>query len=354
MSCESKAFRIELAALGMTPGFLLYVGGSDARKYLSLIVEAWAALPGNLQAEHPLVLVGSMPEQDMASMGAIAKAKSTRPSNLRFLGQIPDEALADLYSACRAFVFPSWHEGFGLPALEAMAAGAAVIAANTSSLPEVVDLPEALFDPYDVTDITAHLERVLTDGMFRQCLQEHGPRQAAKFSWQRTAQDALDFFKTTADAVNPINAIAAEGSKPSGTEPSGQTTWQQRYESRLQALVARLADELALVANARQRTELMSECAAALERNEQFLMQRDFRRRGAISPWLIEGPFDSSYSLALLNRELARALRGKGVDVALRSTEGPGDFDPDPTFMAQNPDLGRWQWRARRRHSPLQ
>ena len=145
-------------------------------------------MPGNLQAEHPLVLVGSMPKQDIASLGAIAKATSTHPSNVRFLGQISDDALADLYGACSAFVFPSWHEGFGLPALEAMAAGAAVIAANASSLPEVVDLPEALFDPYDVTDITAHLERVLTDGAFRQCLQEHGPRQAAKFSWQRTAQ----------------------------------------------------------------------------------------------------------------------------------------------------------------------
>ena len=328
-----------LAALGLTPGFLLYVGGSDARKNLPRLVEAWAALPGNLQAEHPLVLVGSMPKQDIASLGAIAKATSAHPSNVRFLGQISDDALADLYGACSAFVFPSWHEGFGLPALEAMAAGAAVIAANASSLPEVVDLPEALFDPYDVTDITAHLERVLTDGAFRQCLQEHGPRQAAKFSWQRTAQDALAFFEKTVDAVNPVGAGVAEGGEPSDTESSGETTWQQRYESRLQALVVRLVDELAQVADPRQRTELMSECAAALERNEQFLMQRDFRRRGAISPWLIEGPFDSSYSLALLNRELARALCAAGVDVALRSTEGPGDFDPDPAFMAQNPDL---------------
>ena len=73
----------------------------------------------------------------------------------------------------------------------------------------------------------------------------------------------------------------------------------------------RLVDELAQVADARQRTELMSECAAALERNEQFLMQRDFRRRGAISPWLIEGPFDSSYSLALQSR-VGAALRGGG------------------------------------------
>ncbi len=331
-----ERYESRIVALGLTPGFLLYVGGSDARKNLSRLVEAWAALPGNLQAEHPLVLAGSMPEQDMDSLRVIAKATSSYPANLRFLGQISDKALLDLYGACSAFVFPSWHEGFGLPALEAMAAGAAVIAANASSLPEVVQLSEALFDPHDVTDITAHLERVLTDDAFRLRLQEHGPQQAAKFSWQKTARDTLDFFEATVDTMN---AGRAEGGEFSGIESNAETTWQQRYELRLKAVVVRLVDELALVADARQRTELMSECAAALERNEQQLMQRDFRQRGVISPWLLEGPFDSNYSLALLNRELARALRRAGVNVALRSTEGPGDFDPDPTFMAQNPDL---------------
>ena len=73
-----------------------------------------------------------------------------------------------------------------------MAAGAAVIAANASSLPEAIDLPEALFDPHDVTDITAHLERVLTDGAFRQYLQDmvHGRPPSLP---ARTAQDALAF-----------------------------------------------------------------------------------------------------------------------------------------------------------------
>lgn len=326
-----------LAALDLTSGFLLYVGGADARKNLPRLVEAWAALPGHLQVAHPLVLAGSMPEQDVMALGAIARTASACPENLRFLGQISDQTLTALYDACSAFVFPSWHEGFGLPALEAMAAGAAVIAADASSLPEVVDLPEALFDPHDVTDIAAHLERVLTDDAFRQRLRAHGPQQAAKFSWQRTAQDTLDFFAKAVDAAEMARKTHAGESSADGSH--AEATWQQRYASRLKALTVRLASELALVADARQRNELMSECAAALERNEQLLMQRDFRRRSAISPWLIEGPFDSSYSLALLNRELARALRGAGVEVSLHSTEGPGDFNPDPTFMAQNHDL---------------
>ena len=112
------------------------------------------------------------------------------------------------------------------------------------------------------------------------------------------------------DAVNPVGAGVAEGRALDTNQAERQRG--SSGESRLRALVVRLVDELAQVADPRQRTELMSECAAALERNEQFLMQRDFRRRGAISPWLIEGPFDSSYSLALLNRELAQHSARRG------------------------------------------
>ena len=83
----------------------------------------------------------------------------------------------------------------------------------------------------------------------------------------------------------------------------------------------------------------MSQVAAAIDRNEQELLRLRLQNGSAVSPWLIEGPFDSSYSLALLNRELARAFRDANVAVQLRSSEGPGDFDPNPDFMDRNPDL---------------
>ena len=77
-------------------------------------------------------------------------------------GFVSDDDLVGLYNLAKVFIFPSWHEGFGLPVLEAMACGTAVLAANTSSLPEVVGRSDALFDPMDAAAIAAALQRVLT------------------------------------------------------------------------------------------------------------------------------------------------------------------------------------------------
>ena len=320
-----------LASSQLSPGFLLYVGGSDARKNLPRLIEAWCALPPALQAAHPLVLVGSMPSRDVEMLLHIVKKKTAEHGEVRFLGQVTDDELAHLYKGCSAFVFPSWHEGFGLPALEAMAAGAAVIAANTSSLPEVVGEPEALFDPFSVEEISAKLAQVLTDQAFAQKLRSHASVQAAKFSWQHTADQALAFFEHT--------VVAYSQRSVKRDEAHSREYWQAQYPERLNALLKHIAAALRAEANAKRRTRVMSQVAAAIDRNEQELLRLRLQNGSAISPWLIEGPFDSSYSLALLNRELARALRDANVEVQLRSSEGPGDFDPNPDFMDRNTDL---------------
>ncbi|MAB86841.1 MAG: mannosyltransferase [Rhodobacteraceae bacterium] len=320
-----------LNAIALSPGFLLYVGGSDPRKNLPRLVQAWCLLPEQLQHQHPLVMVGWMPRQDVAALKGIASAKSAAPQQLRFLGQISDELLAHLYVQCSAFVFPSWHEGFGLPALEAMAMGAPVIAANASSLSEVVGLEEALFDPFEVEDISRLMGRVLADPIYRERLCEHAPLQAAKFSWQQTARDALRFFEHTHAAHS--STVSASSTQ------AEQATWQDFYPERLRGLLVSLAKLLQRESKTRLRAELMVQVAAAVDRNEQQLLQLQLRQSGGVSPWLIEGPFDSSYSLAILNRELARALAAAGINVRLHSSEGLGEFDPDPEFLAQNPDI---------------
>jgi glycosyltransferase involved in cell wall biosynthesis len=113
-------------------------------------------------------------------------------------GFVSDADLVALYNLAKVFVFPSWHEGFGLPVLEAMACGTAVIAANTSSLPEVVGREDALFDPMDGVSIASSLGRVLTDESFRADLRAYGPRRARMFSWSETAGRALEAFETSA------------------------------------------------------------------------------------------------------------------------------------------------------------
>ncbi|MDR3054161.1 MAG: glycosyltransferase family 4 protein [Zoogloeaceae bacterium] len=176
---------------GLTRPFVLYTGGSDERKNLPALIQAYAALPEELRREHQLVFAGRIPEINIEALGRVSESQGIRPDELCLTGYVTDEELINLYNLCQLFVFPSLHEGFGLPALEAMACGAPIIAANTSSLPEVVALEAALFDPHDVTSMTEKMARALRDADFRASLREHGLRQARLFSWNTTAERAI-------------------------------------------------------------------------------------------------------------------------------------------------------------------
>lgn len=174
---------------GLTRPFILYTGGADERKNLPRLIQAYAALPAALRAGYQLVLAGQIHE--VPCLNKFAKSAGLKLDELCFTGYVSDDELVALYNLCQLFVFPSWHEGFGLPALEAMACGAPVIGANTSSLPEVIGLPAALFDPMDVADITAKMGQALTDEAMRATLRWHGLAQAKKFSWDETAKRAM-------------------------------------------------------------------------------------------------------------------------------------------------------------------
>ncbi|MBW1668569.1 MAG: glycosyltransferase family 4 protein [Deltaproteobacteria bacterium] len=177
--------------LGIRRNFVFYTGGPDERKNLPRLIRAYASLPPSLRASHQLVFAGKMPEDYVARFRHLAHAAGLKADELVFTGYVTDEELVQLYNLCRLYVFPSWHEGFGLPALEAMACSAPVIAANTSSLPEVIGLQEALFDPFDVAAIAAKMAQGLEDENFRSTLREHGLKQAKKFSWDETAKRAF-------------------------------------------------------------------------------------------------------------------------------------------------------------------
>lgn len=176
---------------GLTRPFALYTGGADERKNLPRLIQAWVSLPPELRRDHHLLFAGKMPDGDIARFRQIAHSSGMKPDELLFTGYVSDEELVQLYNLCALYVFPSWHEGFGLPALEAMACGAPVIGANTSSLPEVIGLDEALFDPQDVSAITARIRQALTDKKFRDRLRTHGLQRAKLFSWDETAKRAI-------------------------------------------------------------------------------------------------------------------------------------------------------------------
>ena len=176
---------------GLERPLVMYTGGIDHRKNIEGLIRAYARLPEDIRRQHQLGIVCSVRERDRRRLINLARQNGLKTHDLIITGFVPDEDLVDLYNLCTVFVFPSLHEGFGLPALEAMSCGAPVISSNTSSLPEVIGREDALFDPQDDQDFLAKLRQVLTDQAFRQALACHGLERAKRFSWDATAKRAL-------------------------------------------------------------------------------------------------------------------------------------------------------------------
>jgi len=172
--------------------FILYTGGADERKNLTRLIRAYASLSTQLREQHQLVFAGKIPPNNIIQLQAEAKKAGLTEGELSFTGYINDEELIQLYNLCKLYVFPSFHEGFGLPVLEAMSCGAAVIAANSTSLPEVIGNIDALFDPFSETDIANKMTKVLLDENLRQNLIKKGLKQAQKFSWDKSALIAIE------------------------------------------------------------------------------------------------------------------------------------------------------------------
>lgn len=176
---------------GLSKQFVMYSGGADGRKNLNRLIRAYARLSPKLRENHQLALVGSMSRAEFVTLNATARSAGLAASELVFTGFVDDPDLVRLYNLCRLFVLPSTHEGFGLPALEAMASGAAVIGSNTTSVPEVIGWEEALFDPLDEAAIAGKIAHALTDEAFHLELVRRGTERARAFSWDQTGERAV-------------------------------------------------------------------------------------------------------------------------------------------------------------------
>ncbi len=180
-----------LARYKLKRPFVMYTGGIDHRKNIEGLIRAYSALPKTLRESHQLAIVCTIQAPEKERLNALARESGLAKHELILTGFVSELDLIALYNLCEVFVFPSWHEGFGLPALEAMQCGKAVIGANTSSLPEVIGFDDALFDPKDDAAITEKIKQVLTDSNFRQRLETHALQQAQNFTWDKTAQTVL-------------------------------------------------------------------------------------------------------------------------------------------------------------------
>lgn len=177
---------------GLNRPFVMYTGGIDPRKNIEGLIRAYANQDNQLRAKHQLAIVcANLSPSSRAVLEALARKQGLKSDEMVLTGFVAEEDLLTLYQLCKVFVFPSWEEGFGLPALEAMSCGRAVIGSNASSLPQVIGRKDALFDPTDDMSITDKLSQVLINDAFRLELEQHGLEQARQFSWDSSAQRAF-------------------------------------------------------------------------------------------------------------------------------------------------------------------
>ncbi len=175
---------------GLPDEFILSVATIEPRKNLTSLLEAYHALRDEVSLG--LVIVGKkgwLYSDFFNRLGELGLEH-----DVLFPGFVPDEDLPALYSAADLFVFPSLYEGFGLPVVEALACGTPVVTSNAASLPEVAADAAILVDPTSVDDIVRAVREVLNSKELREELRVKGPRQAARFSWQRAARETLAVY----------------------------------------------------------------------------------------------------------------------------------------------------------------
>lgn len=181
---------------GLVPdGYVLYLGSIEPRKNIGRLLEAWESCRSRLPADVVLALAGDRPNAQAFKEAAIA----TDTADVRWLGRVEDRALPALLTGARVFAYVSLYEGFGAPPLEALAAGAPVLASSAASIPEVLGDAALYVDPLDVGSIASGLDRLVNDPQLRGRLREAGPLRARRFDFDDIAARTLEVLLTHVD-----------------------------------------------------------------------------------------------------------------------------------------------------------
>ena len=177
--------------------FLLSLGGIEPRKNLPAMIRAYASLPEDVRPV--LVIAGPVAPWNPEGWDLVRPSLEALPPHVRdrvtLTGYVSEEEKVALLSGAEALVYPSLYEGFGLPALEAMACGVPVLTSNVSALPETAGDAALLVDPNDTEDIAAGMQRLLADSALRERLRGAGIARAAGFSWDETARLTADVLR---------------------------------------------------------------------------------------------------------------------------------------------------------------
>lgn len=173
--------------------YILYLGGYELHKNVTTLLLTYSYVGQALGEDYPLVLAGRKPEKISAKFPDYSKyiEELGIGDYVRWIGFVDEADKPVLYRNAEAFVFPSRHEGFGFPVLEAMASGAPVVASNSDSLPEVIGDAGFAIDPDDPREMAGAIISIVLEDSTREGLVKRGLAQAGKFSWEKTAMETL-------------------------------------------------------------------------------------------------------------------------------------------------------------------
>jgi len=184
---------VDLNCLGIRSPYILAVGNLQPRKNLGGLIRAAAELKQKKTGPFQVVIAGKAKWRESDLYSEIRQLGLEQ--EVCFLGYVSDETLIGLYQRAAVFVYPSLYEGFGLPLLEAMACGAPVVTTRCTSIPEVVGEAALMVEASDTGALADAMRRVLEDESLRASLREKGLKQAAQFSWARTARETWDVYR---------------------------------------------------------------------------------------------------------------------------------------------------------------
>ncbi len=189
----------EIAAVkrkyGLGEKYLLSVAIMRSNKNIERLLEAFNILKTQNRIEHQLVLVGTISQP----------FKDLKQKDVILTGYVPHDELPLLYCGASLLVYPSFFEGFGLPALESMACGTPVVASNVTALPEIIGEAGLLFDPFNPEEMASTIYRILSDNVLKDELIKKGLQRVKEFSWQQTAKQTLSVFESVSQRRMKIN-----------------------------------------------------------------------------------------------------------------------------------------------------
>jgi len=172
--------------------YILYVGNVKPHKNLSALVKAFGSISDKIP--HNLIIVGKK-NGFITGDEIVAREAARLGERVQFTGYVDDETLRQYFAHADALVFPSLYEGFGLPPLEAMAAGCPVLVSDAASMPEICGDAAVYFDPRQLADIAEKMLKVLSDENLRKILRQRGYEHAREFTWERCVKETCEVIR---------------------------------------------------------------------------------------------------------------------------------------------------------------